>query len=346
MTDLTPLARRQRRAVLDVDADLARRLVDAYALAWRRLRPTLDVLTARIQAARDAGEEVSAGWLAREEQLRSLERQLVAEVTQIARSANGQISAAQWRAISLAEQHARAAIEAAAGDMVGVLPSFGLLPAEAVRDLVGRLGNGQPLAALLDELGPAASASAREAIASGVILGEGPGTIARRMRAAFGGNSVRALRVARTSVLQSYREANRASYAASGVVRAYRWLSAKSSRTCLACLARDGSEWPLNTPMPVHVSCRCTLVPILHAEFGPTPVGETGAQWFEKQSADTKRSMMSGVAFRALQAGEVALEDFAGTARAGRWGRQTYLRSVTQILGAERTRELISAARS
>lgn len=346
MADLERLARAQRRELLDVDAELARLLVESYQRAWVRLRDQVDALAARIQAARDAGEDVDAGWLAREERLRALEQSIVREVTQVARSANGAISDAQWRVIRMAQEHAGTAIEAAMGEPpAGVSFAFQTLNPGAVRALVGTLRNGRPLGALLEELGPAAATSARAALTDGVILGEGPAAIARRMRAAFGGNAVRSVTIARDAVLTGYNEAARLSYEASGVVAGWRWLCARSTRTCGYCWAQDGRVFPLDEPMPRHPRCRCTCVPELLPEFaGPPSRRPSGPAAFARLPEADQRRVLGPAKLAALKAGAIDLVDLVGTKDAGAWGTVGYERSLTSVVGAERARALIAGS--
>lgn len=355
MADLERIARGQRRELLDVDAQLARSLVDAYASAWSRLRDQVDALTARIQAAREAGEEPSAGWLAREARLRLLEGQLVSEVTQIARSANGAISDARWRAIRLAQEHAAAATEAAMGaPPPGVGLSFNQLPVDAVRALVADLSPDASLGALLQELVPAAREAVRAALTDGLILGEGPAAIARRMRAALGGNAVRATTIARTTLIRTYKSASLASYRQNAdVVKGWIWLASLGPRTCAACLAMHGTRHGLDETFHDHPRGRCAAVPWVRtwAELGydvpdrPQEIG-SGADWFAEQDASLQRRVLGPAKLAAYRAGDLTLADLAGAQRSAAWGKTLTEKSLTDVLGADRARELIAGARS
>lgn len=343
MTNAERLARAQRFALLEIDAALARALVDAYARAWQRVRVELDGLAHDIEAA---GKAATPGWLLRQERLRALERRIVDEVAWVARSADGAITAAQWEAVRLAQRHAHAAVMGALGDAPVFLP-FDLVPVEAVRALVGHLADGRPLSLLLDQLGSEAARSVRDALTTGVILGDGTGAIARRARAAFGGNAVRAATVARTETLRAYREGSRAAYQASGVVAGWRWVAAvgQSRQPCAFCFARHGSVHPLNAPMATHPNCRCTSVPVLKTAFGGADDVETGPEVFAQLTADQQRSVLGRAKYAAYSAGAIGLADLAGTKRTRDWGRIGYEKSLTSIVGAERTRELIAEAR-
>lgn len=356
MADLARLARAQRRELLEVDAQLARTLVEAYARAWQRLRDQVDALGQRIQAARDAGEEPDAGWLAREESLRALERAIVAEVTRIARSANGAISAAQWRAIALAQEHAEEAVTTALGTPPpGVGYAFNLLPADAVRALVADLGEGRPLSALLDALGPEASRAVRDALADGLILGEGTATVARRVRSAFGGNAGKATQISRDAVIRSYKSGSLASYRRNAdVVKGWRWIASLGPRSCAACVAMHNTEHPLTEEFHDHSRGRCCASPIVRsfAEMGfdvpdePAPTVQTGAQWFAEQPAAVQDRIAGRAKAAAIRSGAIALEDLAGIARSRVWGTSLTEKSLTSVLGAEEAKKIIAGARA
>lgn len=344
MADLSRLARAHRLAVLEIDALLASRIVDAYAGAWQRLRADLDALAREIE---QAGKDASPGWLLRQERLRTLERRITDEVTQIAWSANGAITSAQWDVVHLAQRHAREAVTAAMGD-ASVFLSFDLLPVDAIRAIVGAVGEGTPLSRLLAGLGPEAAASVKDALTQGVILGEGPATIARRARSAFGGNAARALTTSRTEVLRAYREGSRASYQASGVVAGWRWVAAIGQRRppCAFCFAQHGSVHPLNAPMATHPNCRCVSVPVLKAAFGGDEPTQTGPEVFATLDADQQRAVLGKAKYAAYSAGAITLESLAGTKRTRGWGRVGFERSLSSVVGAEKTRGFIAAARA
>lgn len=349
MVDTPRLARAQRRELLDVDERLALGILDAYTLAWARLAPRVDALTARIAAARAAGEVVDLGWLARLDDLRALEAAVVAEVTQVARSANGAVSAAQWGAIRLAQEHAAAAMAAALGPPPpGVFFAFNPLPAEATAALIADLGPGGPLGDLLAALGPEAARSVSRALTDGVILGHGIEQIAREARSALGGNAVRATTIARTSVIRAYKDAALAAYRANDdVVKGWIWLSALSPRSCAACVGMHGSKHKLTEEFHDHPRGRCSAAPWVRSwrELGydvPDRPQEitSGADWFAEQPAAVQRRILGEAKYRAYRAGAIGIEDLAGKDRSRAWGTTLTERSLAAVLGAERAAEI------
>jgi hypothetical protein len=138
-----------------------------------------------------------------------------AEIRRFADYVDIQIRDGQAVAVGVAREHAEQLALAGLGEPPpGVTVTWTRLPRESVTDLVGFLHHGSPLRDLLDELGPEASKTVRDALIAGEGTGQGPRTIARQIRQALGGNLVRAVRIGRTEVLRGCREASHRSYQA------------------------------------------------------------------------------------------------------------------------------------
>lgn len=231
------LVDRFRRELMQMERAAATEMVRTYGQVWKRIKAQLDDLTAQIETARAAGETVSPSWLFERQRLQSLQRQVEREIATFARYAERSIVAQQSEAVLAAQSHAEQLTLAALGEPPpGVFVTFSRLPSGAITDLVGALQDGSPLSTLLDQLGPQASRGVREALIAGVATGQGPREIARRARQAMGGSLSRALTIARTEVLRSYRESSRRSYQVNDdVVKGWVWHSALGLRTCASC---------------------------------------------------------------------------------------------------------------
>ena len=182
-----------------------------------------------MREVRERGEEISLSWLYRAERLRLLQDQVRAETRQFANYAGVQITDAQRVAVDMGQRHAEQLALAGLGEPPpGVTVTWARLPRDAVTDLVGFLHDGSPLRSLLVEPGPEASKAVRDTLIAGVATGQNPRTIARQIRQALGGNLVRALRISRTEILRSYREASHRSYQASDdIMEGWIWHSAR-----------------------------------------------------------------------------------------------------------------------
>jgi len=346
--DIYGIAAEFRRQLLEHDRAVARELIDYYGGVYRRLQQQTDSLMRQIADARERGEEVSPAWLYRAERLRLLQDQVQAEMQRFADYAGDQITEAQRAAVEMGQQHAEQLALAGLGEPPpGVIVTWARLPRDAVTDLVGFLHDGSPLRDLLDELGPEASRAVRDALVAGVATGQNPRVIARQIRQALGGNLVRALRISRTEILRSYREASHRSYQANDdIMEGWIWHSAKDRRTCMSCIAMHGTKHRLDERLDDHVSGRCTAIPLTKSweeilgskgrDIQETrPQIELGADWFARQPEDVQRAMMGPAKYAAWKSGAFDLEDLVGRTRDPRWGTMRHERSLRDILGEQ-----------
>ena len=280
-------ALRHRAELLRMERAAAAEMTRAYGQVWQELQAELEHLFARMAEAREAGEEITAGWLFERRRLETLQAQAEAEVRRFAAQAEVNIARDQQAAVRLAQGHAGELLGQA-----GVVSSFAQVPDAALTDLVGTLRNGSPLRTLLDELGPAASQAVREGLIQGVGAGMGSRQIARRIRGALGGDLTRALTISRTETLRSYRESTRRNYVANrDVVTGWIWMAAKDMRTCASCWAMDGTVHRLEERMSDHPNGRCAALPALR-DLDVTAGRAWGADAFAEMSADQQRGVL------------------------------------------------------
>ena len=339
MADLYELADRFHADVTARDARATGRLVRGYGQIWSAIRAKLDAIEARRGKAglgwllgrdREAGEQE-----ARERsRLENLLREVEAEIHQFAQFAETTILREQSAAVEAAQAHAaelvRIQLSATADTPAGVNVTFQRLPKEALRELVGFTGDGTPVGKLLAELGSSASASVRKHLVQGIGTGRGIRRTAKLIQQDLGDDLVRALRIARTETLRSYRESSiRGFQANADVVEKWRWTASRSARTCAMCLAMDGQEFPVTEHFGSHVNCRCTPVPVVKsfAELlgDPSipdlrPQQETGEEWFARQPEAFQRKTLGRRKYEAYQDSRLQLRDLVGYRDDPRWG--------------------------
>lgn len=159
----------------------------------------------------------------------------------------------------------------------------------------------------------------KQVLMRGVAVGDNPTRAAsemlRRLDGAFDGGRRRAETIARTEILDAHREGSRqARIANPEMLRGWGWLATKSSRTCPACLAMDGTEHDLDEPGPIDHPCgRCTAVPLTRTwrDLGididePPSTYQSAREWFDEQPADLQRQIMGEERLRRLEAGELS----------------------------------------
>lgn len=114
-----------------------------------------------------------------------------------------------------------------------------------------------------------------KAFAQGVAAGESIAELKNRVTDLFGEmQSYRSERIARTETILASNFSTEEAYKESGVVEAKEWLATRDERTDDECAALDGKVVSLGSKFfpsgyftgqtpPIHVNCRCTLIPIV-----------------------------------------------------------------------------------
>lgn len=340
---------RFRRALLLHERQAANAMVRAYGQSWKRINKRLTTLLDQLAAAQASGQPVSLAWLFQQQRLQTLQAQIERELLHYASYAEPKIAKLQREAVASAQRAAEVDTMAALGTpppgiaMASVKAGWTRLSREALTDLVGYSSDGTPLRQLLDSLGVEASQAVRDALITGMATGENPRSIARRVKEAFGGDLVRALRVSRTEVMRSYRTAAVRSYRAnSDVVKGWIWNAACDARTCAACWAKHGSTHDFTEELQDHPNGRCSRAPAVKtwAELGFEGVDEkappqTGAERFAKLTPAEQDGILGRAGGAAYRAQAVTLEDFATTKLSSAWGEHVQRKSLKGVLGPE-----------
>lgn len=340
----TPLEREieaQRRRLLAVENNGASEIVRSYKAVTRDLRANLDAMTARIEEARAAGEEVGPSWLVREERYAALVAQNERLTLDFLRQALGAIEGTKRAAVAQAVTDAPEAALAAAGAAPAggtelIAASFSTLPREQLARLVTTAGDGGPLGSLLAEIAPGSIQGVKDALLGGVARGAGVRQIARDVRTASGMAQNHALLVARSEVLRAYRETSLESFRRSQVVKGWVWMA--EATACPICNAEHGSEHTLDEVLASHPACRCTMVPktLSWKELGfdapdRRPEIEPGAERFAGLSEGDKLAVLGRSRLDAYNAGKISLEDMVRTTQSERWGPGKRLATLKEL---------------
>lgn len=348
--DIYDIADDFRRAMLARERAAASEMVHYYGEVWKRILIRLDALDAEYRAIKESGGKVSGSWIYEWNRLKSLRGQVEREVADFARFVEERIKEGQLFAVHEAEAAAErmgeiAGLRASAARPYGggVFVAWNRLPTSAVESMVGTLQDGSPLRDLLNALPNDAGAVVADRLVQGLALGKNPRSIAREIRKGLGENLVRALRISRTEVMRSYREATRQSYQAnSDVVAGWVWLSALNERTCPACWAMHGTEHKLDERLDDHPQGRCTMVPLFKGE---TKVVPTGVEEFEKLTDEKKLAVLGPgklVAYRRkwLTLDEDKKTGIVGHTDPSRWGTFRFERGLEKVVGKKRAQEI------
>lgn len=318
-------AMRRFRGLLDArEAAAMREMAAVWAQMERALAERMAELSEEIADKLSSGQTVTADLVRLSKRYNDLQRQVQAQMANYASWAAGRVSDEQrWMA--------RAGIEHAAAmlPLIGVAGGFDVMPVDALEMMVGYVADGSPLRAYFGRLYPTAVQGIMDALKLSIARGLGPRQTARALRDGMGVAARTAINSARTEPLRVYREASLQQYRTSGTVDGYLRVAAKSARTCMACLAKDGEWFPLSVAFEEHNQGRCRPIP---ARQGATYPGTRGLDWFREQPEKMQRMMLGRGRFEAWQANKFDLTDIAKLHEDAVWGNSWQERSLKELL--------------
>jgi ADP-ribosyltransferase exoenzyme len=209
---------------------------------------------------------------------------------------------------------------------------FNRLGIEAAENIVAIARAGQPLNRILERSYPQAVEGITSRLVNLVAQGINPRTVARQVVAeglSEGLNHI--LLVARDQGNRNYREGSRQQYQRSGVVNGYRRLAAKQpGRTCLACIALDGTVYPTDEFMPLHPQDRCVMVPIVE---GFKPITWTaGETYFKSLPREVQADWLGPARWDLWKTGQFEFRQLATIQPNDTWGPGAQVTSVANLL--------------
>lgn len=280
--DVVDLARAGRASTVARTDEQALALAKAWVDAWDALAPEFRDALDRLVDAVDAGDLLPATTLARDRRLgQALARaldvtdQLVADMTA---TVSADISPVVLAAADTQYQALLAQLPAGSAGTAGLA----VLDPSAVEQIVARTTERIHAATL--PLPEDVVARMRQALVTGVVVGDNPRRVAARLvdqvEGRFAGGLARAERIARTEMLDAHRRADQAmSEKNRSLIAAQVWCATLDSKTCGSCLGMHGSEWPAAEFGPAdHPQGRCIFLPRTKswAELGFTGIEDQG----------------------------------------------------------------------
>jgi SPP1 gp7 family putative phage head morphogenesis protein len=308
---------------------------------------SLDLLYRSMTLYMQGGQPIPLEWLYENQRLQVLEQYIRAQIDHFGALTQTQVTQLQYFGAQLGQQAGMALLNSTVPP--GVNFSFGMPSPDAIAHLVGATQKGSPLADLFSGFGAEAAQGAKNALISGVTLGYNPRQIAPSIQDALNISRNRALTIARTEMLRSYRDSNVATFQAnSDVVDQWRWTCDLSSRTCAACLSMDGELFPIDETLDSHVNCRCTPVPVTKSWediLGPLGIDtsmipetsgaedmQTGEEWFSNQDESVQRDILGNKGYDLYANGDVTLQDFVGHTSDPDWGDSIYQKPIKELV--------------
>lgn len=330
MTALDDALRRMRAEALRTERTSQRAILAAWAASWRRLQPYVQVAIAQALATQAENPAGASYAIAALPTVRALSAALFGELQRFGLAAATATVAGQQAAVTAAPGLATGVVAAALGTPSPSAASIALV----TPSLFTPNPQASQIASTIARLAPGIGDAGAKAIADGVRRGKGPREIARDVRLAANVAPVRALTISREAVNRGYRETALGTYRANrDIVTGWRWLCARSVRTCALCWAMDGRIFDVDTPFASHPVCRCTPVPITRDLPGwqSPPLPEPGRAAFGALSAAEQRAILGPGKYRLWLDGlldwdELATDTFSVVYGPGR--RETPLREL------------------
>lgn len=253
----------------------------------------------------------------------------------------------------LGSAHARRLLELSLpGEIVGL---FEKIPTGAVENMAGLAGDGGPLGDLIwrrmirDEMGnplPGVWERLTQTLVESVARGWHPRYTAEMLQNDLAQGLQKGLVIARTEQLRVYREANRQVYEKSSLVEGLERICAHDDRVCAACLADEGTIYPVEEGIFDHPQGRCMGRPVIKswAEIGellgvdlsdlyePVDRRLKGEAWLRQQEENVQRSILGKMRFELWSKGELDFGNVAEVTYHPIWGKGLRVRALGDMM--------------
>jgi hypothetical protein len=320
-----------RRAIELKELGMLDEMADRWLMIENRLDADITALAFEMQRLKDEGKIITESVLLKSQRYKALRDQMEREIAKYNREyAVGMIEGQQAQYAKLGIDAAQTAMRSAMGT-IGY--NFNLINIDAVMNMIGFAGNGSPLYTLLQKDYGDAVSGLTNALINGIARGYGPVKTAREMANGFGMGLDRAILIARTETIRSYRTATTEQYRASGAVTGFRRLVWKPT-ACMGCLMRDGEYFDVAEELSDHPGGKCTSISSIR---GVKDVQwETGKQWFNKLSPDEQRAKMGAEKYQLWKDGQFKLDDLSRLQHSTVWGDSPRVANISELMGVTR----------
>jgi SPP1 gp7 family putative phage head morphogenesis protein len=322
--------REHKAALLAQEESTMRAMAERWVLIERNLEAQMTAAAAEIQQALKAGQVPSAALARQYERYSSLIYQAHSEMTLYIRYADETIRQSQEAMIGQGIAHATEAIRLVYLQAGTIGEYFDILPREALKAMIGLVGDGTPLERYLRRIYADATDGLTQALVDGLAQGLNPVEVARKMRDGFGMGMNHALNTARTETMRAYRAGSMEQYRNSGVVTGWKRLAAHDGRTCAGCLFTEGDFYQTREEFQEHNQGRCTPVPVVANVDEPTWL--RGQDWFLQQPENVQASILGNGRFEAWKNG-ASLDEMATRRDDPVWGASFVPTPVEDLAG-------------
>lgn len=321
ITAITLRLQSELRTVTDryVDA-VTRALVARWSQAWHEISAEWELVVGEIVTARTAGEPLHPAQIA---QLARTQRALVVTVDKLTELVGEFETILDEPLREIVQRTADMTSQVVASQLpdLPAFQSFTRVDAAAMQQIIDRtmtsiVSSAQPLA-------PDALDAVKASLIRAVPAGWSPEKAAREMlkrtRSSFNGGLGRAMRIARTEMLDAHRAANHQQMRDDPAVASWLWWAELDGSTCPSCIAQHGTEHPLDEDGPKdHPNGRCTALPKTQswADLGfpgldePEDIRPTAEDWIRDNPEDAIRALGPD-RYQLLMDGRISLSDLS-----------------------------------
>lgn len=327
MSEISDYLKEHRRRVIERENAAFREVLAVYRNLQRELNSQYKQIQKLIEDAVAKGETVNESWVLKSRRLKSMLSQIEEQIIRFGGRIANLTTREQSAAINLAADFANGSVRIVSPNAVTL---GSLLPTAAITDAVGLLGDGSPITRYFQsKFSRAAVEAIRSEIVKQVATGEGFRTVAKRIAEAGDITRSKALTVVRNEVNRVRRAATLERWRDNKNITHWEWVANKSPRTCILCIAMDGTIFEIKEDFPTHINCRCLLRPIIKGV--DYPPRQLASEWFLAQE-ELRDKKLGPWASSLVARGDLELKDFVGFRDDKKFGRSMYRKRSGEVL--------------
>jgi SPP1 gp7 family putative phage head morphogenesis protein len=324
---------------------VTRALVARWSQAWHEISAEWELVVGEIVAARSTGEVLHPAQIA---QLARTQRALTVTADKLTELVGEFESVLGEPLEEIVRRTADMTSQVVASQLpdLPVFQSFTRVDAAAMQQIIDRtmsriVADSMPLAP--DAL-DAVKASLIRAVPAGWHPDKAAREMLKRTRTGFNGGLARAMRIARTELLDAHRAANHDQMRANDTVTSWIWWAQLDATTCPSCIAQHGTVHPKDEPGPLdHPNGRCTALPKTQtwADLGfpdldePADLITTAEDWIRDNPQDALQALGAD-RYQLLMDGRITISDLSTLTTNDGW-RDSYQATPLATLRKETT---------
>ncbi|MBF6671588.1 phage minor head protein [Glutamicibacter sp. FBE19] len=330
--------RKQLRQLTDKHAVA---LVQAWVEAWDTISPLFAEAIAELVAA---GDNVPRAVVARNAKLIAAMQQVEATLDELIPFVDGTITNDLLTAVmDAATAHQAIVNSQLPAPQTGVAINLNAPAPEALTAIVTR--STERIHSATKPLAPWVVRQMKNELIRGIVVGDNPRTVGRKILKSvegnFNGGLARAMTIARTEMLDAHRRGSQAAAGANtDLLTGWLWQCTLDRRTCPSCLAKHGTLHPVDEFGPIdHQNGRCARVDKTKSwkELGfdieePKDDFPDARKWFDSLTDDSQLAVMGPTRLQLLNDGKIQWDDLSTLRKSDGWRDSQVVTPVKTLL--------------